>query len=271
MDKLKILCCHPIFNEPAFVLSQKFKIDVVKGVFEPKEGDIYIVYGAHECAAKLTDIQSSVKVGYIIYNSEAPSSRFMRDKYYLSLLKSNPVFDYSQASTDYMKRNLGVNAFSHYFFEFIKAPEVTKEREIDILFIGSENEERAKVRDRLIERYPDKNIKFIFDWKLTSPSDMKSVLCNAKYVLNLPYYHDGALETHRINNALSAGCEVVSHSETDHETKVFYDDFIYFTNKVEEFDFFQYEEHKESYEELIKKLTNAVTAHNLFVINNICK
>jgi hypothetical protein len=100
---------------------------------------------------------------------------------------------------------------------------------------------------------------------------MKSVLSNAKYVLNLPYYHDGALETHRINNALSAGCEVVSHSETDHETKVFYDDFIYFTNKVEEFDFFQYEEHKDGYEALIKKLTNAVTAHNIFVLNNICK
>jgi len=83
MDKLKILCCHAIFNEPAYVLSHKFKIDVVTGVFNPKEGEIYIVYGAHECAAKLTDIQSSVKVGYIIYNSEAPSSRFMRDKYYL--------------------------------------------------------------------------------------------------------------------------------------------------------------------------------------------
>ena len=100
-----------------------------------------------------------------------------------ALLKSNPVFDYSQSSTDYMKKNLGVNAFSHYFFEFIKSPEVTSAREIDILFIGSENEERAKVRDRLVERYPDKNIKFVFDWKLTSPSDMKSVLSNAKYVL----------------------------------------------------------------------------------------
>ena len=245
MEKLKILCCHPIFNEPAYVLSLKFNLEVVKGVFEPKEGEIFIVYGAHECAARLTDIQSSVKVGYIIYNSEPPSSRF--------------------------KKNLGVNAFSHHFFEFIKAPENTKVREIDILFVGTETEERAKVRDRLIERYPDKNIKFIFDWKLTAPADMKAVLSNAKYVLNLPYYHDGALETHRINNALSAGCEVVSHSETDHDTKVFYDDFIYFTNKVSEFNFFEYDEHKEGYEELIKKLANAVTAHNLFVINNICK
>jgi len=271
MDKLKILCCHAIFNEPAYVLSQKFKLEVVKGVFDPKEGDIYIVYGAHECAARLTELQSNIKVGYIIYNSEPPSSRFMRDKYYISLLKGNPVFDYSQASTDFMKQTLNVNAFSHHFFEFIKAPEVTKVREIDILFIGTENDERSRVRDRLIERYPDKNIKFIFDWKLTSPSDMKSILCNSKYVLNIPYYNDGALETHRINNAISAGCEVVSHSNTDHGTKEFYDEFIYFANKVEEFNFFEYEEHKEGYEALIKKLTNAITDHNLFVINNICK
>jgi hypothetical protein len=271
MDKLKILCCHAIFNEPAYVLSQKFKLDVVKGEFDPKDGDIYIVYGAHEVAANLTNFQSNVKVGYIIYNSEPPSSRFMRDKYYISLLKSNPVFDYSQASTDFMKKTLGVNAFSHFFFEFIKAPEVTKVRDIDILFIGTENEERKRIRDRLIERYPDKNIKFIFDWSLKVPAEMKNILCNSKYVLNIPYYNDGALETHRINNALSAGCEVVSHSQTDHDTKMFYDEFIYFTDKVEEFQFFEYEEHKEGYEKLIKKLTTAVTAHNIFVLNNICK
>ena len=48
------------------------------------------------------------------------------------------------------------------------------------------------------------------DWSLTEPIKVKEKLSEAKYILNIPYYSENDLETHRINNALLCGANVVS-------------------------------------------------------------
>ena len=86
MNNIKIITLHPIFNEPAIVLSQRLKIDIITN-FDPSANEIYIVYGAHEKAIELLNHQRNLKhsYGYIIMNSESPSSNALRNKYYIEL------------------------------------------------------------------------------------------------------------------------------------------------------------------------------------------
>jgi hypothetical protein len=48
---IKIISCHPVFNENALVLSQKYEWKIEKD-FNPQANDLYIVFGAHEMASK---------------------------------------------------------------------------------------------------------------------------------------------------------------------------------------------------------------------------
>jgi hypothetical protein len=265
---MKVLSCHVIFNEPAMIYARKLKLELVSGDFKPVEGDVFVVFGAHCVSLQLYETQKRLKVGYIIMNSEQPDSHLIRDKFYISLLKSNPVFDYSQCSTDYLKRVHGVNVLSHYFFEFMKIHS-KEERKIDILFVGSICSERQKIQERLISKYPNKKIHFVFDWSLKSPNDLKNAYLNSKYVINIPIYNSNSLETHRINNALSCGCHVVSHNKTDSKTIEFYDDYIHFVNDILDFDFDEEPEDKKPYEDMIKILSQMLLTHNLFVMNQI--
>ena len=100
------------------------------------------------------------------------------------------------------------------------------ERTIDIFFVGSKTERREKIFHKLKEKYPNKNIEFIFDWSLSAPANLTKKLKQAKFVLNIPYHNHNILETHRINKALSAGCQVVSLYSGDKTTDDFYNDYV---------------------------------------------
>jgi len=132
MEKLPVMSCHWTMNEYAIVLSQKMGIPLIQGNLEPKDGDVYIVLGGQYATAALINLQKSHKVGFIIYNSET----VFRDKFYLQLLKSNPVFDAEQSTTDVLKKDHGINVLSHYFYEFIKV--YGSEQPVDIGIIPQE-------------------------------------------------------------------------------------------------------------------------------------
>jgi hypothetical protein len=97
------------------------------------------------------------------------------------------------------------------FLTFLNTKEEEEpERNIDIFFVGSKTARREKIFHKLKEAYPNKTIEFVFDWSLSAPVNLTSKLKKAKYVLNIPYHDHNILETHRINKALSCGCQVVS-------------------------------------------------------------
>jgi len=96
------------------------------------------------------------------------------------------------------------------------------------------------------------------DWSLTEPIKVKEKLSEAKYVLNIPYYTQNSLETHRVNNALSCGATVVSLNSKDAQADAYYNDYIYFTDDLIEFFKNEDEVSKKSYEELIKDLTGKI-------------
>jgi len=270
---IKVISGHQVFNENAVVLSQKNKWTLEKE-FNPQANDLYIVFGAHELAHQLLEIQyrKNSSFGYVILNSEQIHSQFFKNKYYIQLMKRNVVCDYNTLTCDYLRQNFDVKVFSYYHFEFMKFPE-EQQRIYDVCFIGSKNQHREETLNKLQDKFP--NLKFYIDleWKHGSSDSLTKILSQSKVVLNMPFYQDNALETHRINKALACGCQVVSTFSKDKDADDFYKDYIYFADDLERGIIYQQESKvpKKSYEDLVKALNQKISPHFLFVIDQVHK
>jgi len=268
MEKLQIMSCHWSMNEYAIVLSQKMGIPLIQGNLEPKDGDVYIVLGAQHATAALINLQRNHKVGYIIYNSET----VFRDKFYLQLLKSNPVFDAEQSTTDILKKEHNINVLSHYFYEFIKVEGTEKPVDIGII-----TKEDTGLVARLKAKNPEKVIKHVLWRDIKNPKELKELMSSFKTYVNI---YEGSFNSYMINQALACGCRVVSHNQADSYTLKFYDDYlttrdiieeyVSSTDSIEEHDFSSDEDFK-PYDELIKQLTRMMTGHNHSIISRIIK
>ena len=245
---IKIISGHSIFNENAIVLSQKFKWKLETD-FDPQPNDLYIVYGAHELAHQLLEVQfrKNNSFGYIIMNSEQINSQFFKNKYYISLMKRNIVFDYNTLTTEYLKETHSIKVLSYFYFEFMKCKDsvpttlidevgVDKGEPIrriyDVCFIGSKNERREKLIQDLQEKHPDLKFYVDFEWKHKNADSLTKILQQCKVVLNIPYYENNPLETHRIHKALACGCEVISLKSADEDANEFYKDYITITDDI---------------------------------------
>jgi hypothetical protein len=110
---------------------------------------------------------------------------------------------------------------------------------------------------------------FVFDDSLLAPEKMKNALLNAKIVINLGFYKNKSLESHRIHNALSAGCMVVSHNDCHEDLIKYYGEYVTFTENLKEFDYDSVKPKKE-YSVLVKDLANRFLPHMIWVTNKIC-
>ena len=118
---IKVISGNAIFNENTIVLSQKFGWTLETN-FDPQPKYLYIVLGAHELAHQLLEVQIRLgsSFGYIVLNSEQIESQFMKNKYYISLMKRNVVFDYNTLTSAYLKETHNIKVLSYFFFEFLK-------------------------------------------------------------------------------------------------------------------------------------------------------
>ena len=268
VSEIKIISGHTIFNENAVVLSKKFGWSLEKE-FDPKPKDLYIVFGAHELAHHLLEIQYRLgnTFGYVIMNSEQSDSQFMKNKYYLSLMKRNIVCDYNTLSANYLKETFDIKVLSYFYFEFLQFNLETNERQYDVCFIGSKNERREKIIQGLQEQYPDLKFYVDYDWSHKNSDSLTKILHECKVVLNIPYYNENALETHRIHKGLACGCKVISMPSADEDTNEFYKKYITITDSID----LSIEGIEPDYEDLISNLSKKFNPHLLFVINEIHK
>jgi len=262
---IKVISGNSIFNENVLVLSQKFGWSLEKE-FDPQPKDLYIVLGAHELAHQLLEIQirKNNSFGYIILNSEQIESQFMKNKYYISLMKKNVVFDYNTLTANFLKETFDIKVLSYFFFEFMKF-DIKKERIYDIAFIGSRSPNREKILKELQEKYPNLNFYIDFDWKHKNSDSLTQILHECKVVLNIPYYNDNALETHRIHKALACGCKVISMPSSDEDANGFYKDYITITDDMD----LSIDGIEPAYEKLVSTLSQKFNPHLLFVIEQI--
>jgi hypothetical protein len=268
MEKLKIMSCHWHYNEFAIVLSQKMGITLIQGNLEPKDGEVYIVLGGQHASSALINLQKTHKVGFIIYNSET----VFRDKYYIQLLKSNPVFDCEQHTTDVLKKEHNIHVLSHFFYEFIKIE--GSEKPVDIGIITKSETELVA---RLQKKNPEKVIKHVLLKDIKNPKELKELMASFKTFVNV---YEGSFNSYIVNQALACGCRVVSHNKADSYTLKFYDDFlttrdileeyISSSDSIEDHDFSSDEDFK-NYDELIKSLTRMMSGHQHAIISRIIK
>ena len=263
-----VLTLDPIFNENAICFANKLGFEIVKD-FKPKPKELYVVFGAHLKSPELLQIQKDLNYsfGYIILNSESQKSHFLLNKYYLELMKKNVVFNYSHGVAEYLKE-IDIKTYSYFFFEFMK--EDPEDRIYDYLFIGSHTKFREEQIASLRQAFPYKKFYIDFNQSHRSPQSMKDILKKSIWVLNIPYYQeDQNLESHRINNALSAGCQVVSFKSGNKDTDDFYEDYIYFSENLVEFFKAHEVKQKKDYPHLINGLSAKWLVHNAFIIKKI--
>lgn len=195
-----------IHKENALLLSLRLNIPMIN---ELRANETIIIMGSALNPWKLLDFQYKNPVTYYILQAENVTSHFFQDKKYVTLLRKNPTFHYSEYNALECEKRWGIKSAGIFDWEFLNRTNeyTTCKQPIDLLFYGYMNEEREDVEVFLKEKYPDKNIVFAFG---TYHEKLVELLVKAKYVINIPYFKSSALETHRINQALACGCKVFS-------------------------------------------------------------
>ncbi len=271
-----VVSCHTIFNEMAFSLSQRFNFELVKD-FNPKEGDIYIILGGHEKAVELYSVQKQMnnKIGYIIYNSEQAGSNYWKNKYYVMLCKDNVVFNYSILLSKDLEKKFKIPTYSFFNWDFVTFQDLEPHDKYDIVFVGAKNETREKIHQQLLKDFPDKKIGFFYNNEYLNPHKLSSLLTNTKIVLNIPFYEDNILATHRLNKAISCGCIVISPYSKDEDMNEFYKDYIYFGNNISKMvkkfydEDLEVREPKKAWVALTLDMGQRFLPHNLQIIKHI--
>jgi hypothetical protein len=228
-----IISFHLIFNENANILAKRINIPYIID-FKPNPNDLIIVFGAHDQAINLYALQEQNKCKYIIIQSEQYESPIFDNKYYIELLKNNYILDWSKSNVERIKTHINYKVYSFYYYDYFVV-ENDKERPIDFFFCGAHSPER----EYKLNLFKKQNPGFVFDFDFSGNhmnfNDLNSKLMNVKYVINLPYYKNNSLETHRINKALAMGCQVISVPSSDMYLNEKYKDFIYFVNDLNDF------------------------------------
>ncbi len=248
-----IVTFHPIFNENANILSQRLGIPVIQEM-TPKQDDIVIVFGAHEQADKLLYIQQALNVKYIIIQTEQFESKVFDNKYYMELIQSNPILDWSKTNVERLKSKINVKVYGLYYYDFflVETDNKFEDREIDFFFTGAHSKERERIINEFKESNPNYKYEIDFSYNYKNPVDLTNKLKNVKYVINIPFYRGNVLETHRINKALSLGCEVISLYSNDPGMNRKYDPYIHFVKDLNDFSLLFEMERKNDYVKLME-------------------
>ena len=227
---MQILIFHQIFLENAIIMSKILNVPLANN-FEPIDNEIYIIFGAHEKPVELYEIQRTHKIKYIIFNTESHESTHFKNKYYIKLLMNNYVFNYSQQISNYLLSVFNIKTISNFNFYFLLS-ENTINRLYKVGFIGNISDKRTKILNE-IKEIAEMNILIDFENKNNNPEDMKKTLNQCHWIINIPYYNHKNFEKHRINNALSCGCQVVSLRDSmDEETIKEYEPYIFITSDL---------------------------------------
>lgn len=266
---IKIICCHYIFIENAIALSMRYKWTFEK--FKPEVNTIYIVFGGHILFNMLLETQKRFlnRIHYIIFNSEQSNSTYLNEPKYIQLMKQNIVLNFDVNITQYLKRVYKIYSPALYWFEFIPC-EPNEIRTYDIAFVGSANETRIKLMQEIKVMFPHLNIIYDFNWKYSNPNELTNLLKNTKVVLNIPFYKNNSLETHRIHKALSCGCDVISYPCSQETTNRMYEEYIYIGVDIKKIiqQYFNNElSSKKTYYFLMQQLLNKYNTPFLNIIN----
>jgi len=263
-----VISFHLIFNENANILAKRLNVPYVVE-FNPKPNDLIVVFGAHDQAINLYGLQEQIKFKCIIIQSEQYESAIFDNKYYVQLLKNNYILDWSKHNIERFKKQMDIKVYSFYYYDFFLLENAP--REIDFFFCGAYSPEReAKLNQFKLQ---NSNMGFTFEYDFSNNhmgfNEINNKLANVKYVINLPYYKNNSLETHRINKALASGCQVISIPSSDPYLNDKYKDYVHFVNDLTDFCSLLEMVPKKDYKDLMKNYGEAQILNNISAIQHI--
>lgn len=261
-----IVSFHLIFNENANILAKRMNIPYIID-FIPKKDDLIIIFGAHEQANALYALQEQIKFKCILIQSEQYESKIFDNKFYIELLKNNYILDWSRYNIERFKQQMDIKVYSFYYYDFFMFEH--KNRPIDFFFCGAHSPEREFRLNQFKLQNPGFTYEFDFSNNHLLFNELNNKLAKVKYVINLPYYKNNSLETHRINKALASGCQVISIYSSDLYLNEKYKDYIHFVNDLSDFcpllELFP----KKDYNDFMKTYAESQILHNVNALQYI--
>lgn len=220
---MSIISFSRYFIENAQYLSKQSGMPVV---YELKPKEIFHVFSAHDAATQLLEYQKKNHCDYVIYHSENIESVFFKNRDYIKLMRKNKVLHYSPMIAAICQSWHKVECAGFFAFDY-EPLTANVTRDIDLLFFGEMNQCRYDILKYIQNARPDLRVTVTCD---AFGEDLNKLLARSKCVINISFYERNALETHRINKALSAGCKVISNKSADEQMNNKYKDIICFTN-----------------------------------------
>jgi hypothetical protein len=230
----------------------------------PQDGDVIVVFGAQEKADTLYYIQQMKKIHFILIQTEQFHSKVFDNKYYIDLVQHHSVIDFGRLNVEQLKSKIQLKVFSFYFFDFMALEtSAWEDRPIDFFFCGAASEERKKMLAEFQLEHPTAKFEIDLSYSYVNPNMMMEKLKQVKYVINIPFYPNNSLETHRINRALSAGCEVISLYSKDKHANKMYDPYVHFVKDLSEFTCLIEHERKGNYAALMEDFGTKMIESNI--------
>lgn len=195
-----------------------YAFDSVKNVLDP-QFDIELYLAAFLCKPMKQEVKNKV-----IYNME-----YLRDENplfqfgYMETLKDNIVIDFSRSNVDYLKSK-GIDAFymPYGFCDSMKKVK-PKNKDIDVLFIGSMHFDRRQKIMKELNSY----CKAVVAVGVYG-EELDELIARSKVHINMHHAEGQPLETVRINYLLANNCTVVSELGSDQELNQKYQDNVLF-------------------------------------------
>jgi len=159
---------------------------------------------------------------YILYQLEQNNNqlsmnyKYLHEKGYLKQIYDNAtlLIDYCQLNVDVL------NKYYTNTFKIMNIPIIHNESnrnelyEYDIIFIGSINQKRERILNKVKEKYKVLIVENIYGEEL-------KLLCNKCYIcLNIHYYENAILERVRLNEMMDYGIQIISEKPCDQDMNI---------------------------------------------------
>ena len=210
---MKLYSKHIIFKDIVNVLYHSiknlgYKVSITDKIIE-NTAELYILIGVAEF------VDNKPK-NYIVYQFEQTNILYKnkRDIWftekYIDLLQSAQyIWDYSKSNIEYLNQNFNISKnkliyvplrYSTILDQFPK-----KKKDIDILFLGSNNKRRDDLLDILKDKY---NLHIANNNLWDQERDI--LVSRSKIIVNIQFYDNGLLELPRLSYLLSGDSFIVS-------------------------------------------------------------
>lgn len=148
---------------------------------------------------------------YILYQTEQYNQANIPKINDILLENSLCIFDYSENNLNYF--NNIIRKKIHILSPLIDKKIIysTTKKDIDILFIGSLNERRKTIINKIREYIEKNNLNYNFiNLEKTFADDLYRIIKRARCIINLHYYKNSLFEVFRIHDMLNYDCKIVS-------------------------------------------------------------